>query len=566
MNNRTIYNTILLLLFIVTFLCKSEAQIVSLYKTWEFGIMTGGSYYQGDLHDYSRNGVNILGETHFAYGIYVKKYISKPMDIRLSVFRGAISADEANFINSPIHEDRGFNFYSKITEFSLVLDYDLLGNLRFKDEKLHELFSPFIFTGIAVQLSSPTNYWGEQASMDLQLLIDQDIENLKKTHFAIPLGLGVHYDVSARTLLSFEIGTRFVFSDYLDGVSISANPDQNDWDAFGSVQLGFKMGMGIDTDGDGILDKVDKCPTVFGVELFQGCPDTDGDGIEDAKDKCPNNPGISMFDGCPDTDGDGIEDSKDLCPKIKGLIAFSGCPDTDGDGIIDKEDNCPFDGGLKIHGGCPDRDADGVPDNIDNCPRKAGLEKFKGCPDTDGDGIEDKYDLCPEVKGVPENNGCPLPDSDGDGIADLYDKCPKIKGLLSNQGCPEQFESNPNINIGFQQYREGSVMERKVYFRTASSVITASESLKVLEVVLYLETYPNAYVKLLGKADHRGDAALNKALSINRAEQVKNLLVQKGIAAYRITHIEGLGEVGADGKTEDELKEYRSVNIFVFRE
>jgi outer membrane protein OmpA-like peptidoglycan-associated protein len=554
----------------VTFLLLSMAifgQSNALYKTWEFGVMMGGSYYQGDLHDYSRNGVNILDETHFAYGLYGKKYISKPLDLRLSLFRGAISADEANFINSPIHEERGFNFYSKITELSLIIDYDFLGSLRFKDEKFHELLSPYIFTGVAAQFTSPTNYWGENPTAELQLKIDKDIQNNHKTHFAIPLGLGVHYDVSARALLSFELGTRFVFSDYLDGVSVSANPDKNDWDAFGSIQFGFKLGMGIDTDGDGILDKLDKCPTVFGVALFEGCPDTDGDGIEDAKDNCPQEAGTIEFEGCPDTDKDGIEDSKDNCPEVKGLLEFNGCPDTDGDGIMDKEDNCPYDGGLKIHGGCPDRDADGVPDNIDNCPRKAGLEKFKGCPDTDGDGVQDKYDLCPKEKGVPENNGCPLLDTDGDGIADLYDKCPEIKGLLSNEGCPEVGLSNTegNTNTIDKNYALGSAMERRVYFRTASAIVSAAESLKVTEVALYLEQFPEAYVKLLGKADHRGDASLNKELSIHRAEQVKSLLIQKGIAPYRITHIDGLGEVNSSGKTEDELKEYRSVDIFVFK-
>ena len=38
-----------------------------------------------------------------------------------------------------------------------------------------------------------------------------------------------------------------------------------------------------DTDGDGILDNVDKCPTVAGIAKYQGCPipDTDKDGIDD---------------------------------------------------------------------------------------------------------------------------------------------------------------------------------------------------------------------------------------------------------------------------------------------
>ena len=60
-----------------------------------------------------------------------------------------------------------------------------------------------------------------------------------------------------------------------------------------------------DTDGDGILDKNDKCPTEpedkDGFEDADGCPDPDNDkdGVLDAADKCPNDPGPPDNDGCP---------------------------------------------------------------------------------------------------------------------------------------------------------------------------------------------------------------------------------------------------------------------------
>ena len=73
-----------------------------------------------------------------------------------------------------------------------------------------------------------------------------------------------------------------------------------------------------DTDGDGIFDSRDKCPTVAGVAKYEGCPvpDTDKDGIFDDKDKCPDMPGYPELDGCPypDRDRDGVTDNKDRCP------------------------------------------------------------------------------------------------------------------------------------------------------------------------------------------------------------------------------------------------------------
>jgi outer membrane protein OmpA-like peptidoglycan-associated protein len=82
----------------------------------------------------------------------------------------------------------------------------------------------------------------------------------------------------------------------------------------------------MDRDKDGVLDKDDKCPDVFGLKTLMGCPDTDNDGIADGDDKCPTVAGLSRFAGCPDTDGDGIADAEDKCPTVAGIVANNGCP------------------------------------------------------------------------------------------------------------------------------------------------------------------------------------------------------------------------------------------------
>jgi OOP family OmpA-OmpF porin len=102
-----------------------------------------------------------------------------------------------------------------------------------------------------------------------------------------------------------------------------------------------------DTDGDGILDPDDSCPTV---------PET----VNDFQD----------LDGCPeyDKDGDGFWNipDQDACPDVPG-VAPDGCPankDTDGDGYLDTEDGCPQDpenfNGYKDKDGCPDV----IPDEV----------------------------------------------------------------------------------------------------------------------------------------------------------------------------------------------------------
>ncbi|MBL7692208.1 MAG: OmpA family protein [Flavipsychrobacter sp.] len=173
------------------------------------------------------------------------------------------------------------------------------------------------------------------------------------------------------------MNTKMEYSSSLNNVSSS-----NVSSFGGNVGVRFLFGKLRDTDEDGIPDKKDKCPEVWGLEQFQGCPDTDKDGIQDSEDSCRTIPGIAKFNGCPDSDGDGIPDKNDECPYQPGPASLKGCPDRDGDGIADKNDLCPD---------------------------KPGLAQYKGCPDTDGDGIPDNEDQCPEVAGPASNNGCPLP-------------------------------------------------------------------------------------------------------------------------------------------------------------
>jgi OOP family OmpA-OmpF porin len=121
--------------------------------------------------------------------------------------------------------------------------------------------------------------------------------------------------------------------------------------------------VAIDTDGDGLVDRIDKCPNEAGVGT-DGCPvkDMDGDGVADIEDKCPDVKG-NPPDGCPiikDSDGDGVPDEKDKCIEEKGE-APDGCPgdkDTDQDGIIDSKDKCPTEAesrnGFEDTDGCPD--------------------------------------------------------------------------------------------------------------------------------------------------------------------------------------------------------------------
>lgn len=129
---------------------------------------------------------------------------------------------------------------------------------------------------------------------------------------------------------------------------------------------------------------VDATPVVIAPPVDK---DTDGDGIFDSRDKCPTVPGVAKYEGCPvpDTDKDGIFDDKDKCPEMAGYPELDGCPypDRDKDGVTDNKDRCPDEPGSTKNDGCPitDRDNDGVPDATDRCPDEPGPVSNQGCPE-----------------------------------------------------------------------------------------------------------------------------------------------------------------------------------------
>ena len=195
------------------------------------------------------------------------------------------------------------------------------------------------------------------------------------------------------------------------------NPEGG-WDyyagqSYAILYLTRSVGGGcVDTDGDGVCDADDNCPTTPNP----GQQDADGDGVGDICDNCPETPNP----GQEDSDNDGIGD------------ACEGCVDTDGDGVCDVDDNCP----ATPNPNQEDADGDGVGDVCDNCPDVAN----PGQEDSDGDGIGDACEVMEDMK-------C---DMNGDGIIDRPDIM-EIFGLRGTTVPPSpavaDLDDNGIINI-----------------------------------------------------------------------------------------------------------------------
>ncbi len=153
----------------------------------------------------------------------------------------------------------------------------------------------------------------------------------------------------------------------------------------------------IDTDGDGVLDGDDNCPTTANANQA----DADHDGVGDACDNCPANANPDQAD----TDGDGKADACDNCPATNNPDQA----DVDGDGRGDACDNCK----VKSNADQADQDGDGQGDACDNCVAKANANQA----DRDGDGVGDACDNCLATSNPTQVDG------DGDGVGDSCDNC-----------------------------------------------------------------------------------------------------------------------------------------------
>ena len=352
-----------------------------------------------------------------------------------------------------------------------------------------------------------------------------------------PIGFGLNFKAAENAFVNFQSEYRFSFSEgknnlhhALGFIYLFGNKSEQVIEEKKEIKS-----EDLDSDADGIMDKLDLCPDLAGPKILSGCPDSDGDGVADFKDACPSVAGLKSLNGCPDSDDDGVADNDDECPNLAGTKSNKGCPearDSDGDGIPDDKDKCPDMAGPGTSDGCPanDRDMDGISDAVDRCPDMKGTTETNGCPDSDKDGIADPDDKCPFAAGLKVYNGCP--DTDGDGLDDSIDKCPNTPGTVAANGCPE---------IAVEDRKTLDVAMRAVQFDTGKASFKPESYTILKQIGNILSRYPDYNLSISGHTDNTGSAVANQELSEKRAKACYDYIVSQGVSASRLSWA-GYGE------------------------
>jgi len=125
--------------------------------------------------------------------------------------------------------NRSYNFSSSNYELLAIGRYYFIEDIIRKHHDLKnkpKLFKPYGTLGIGVNYANPVATG--TINDTLYDLNDLEQQNYPKFIMAIPVGIGLQFDISKRVHLIAEGLYRLTFSDYLDGISTTANSSAND--------------------------------------------------------------------------------------------------------------------------------------------------------------------------------------------------------------------------------------------------------------------------------------------------------------------------------------------------
>ena len=203
----------------------------------EGGLLLGASNYLGDIASETIE----VSDTHVAGGIFLRYPAGKHFFFRPGVYLTHLSADDAN---SKRRAARGFSFEADLFEATMIVEWHFLGNSRRKAYRSRQrVMSPYLFSGVGFTLADAAVSLSEETPVEA--LREPFPEADDRAFFlAVPFGGGLRFNTGGPFALGVEVGSRAVFSDYLDGVSVNGGPEANDWYLIGGLTLSYVFGQG----------------------------------------------------------------------------------------------------------------------------------------------------------------------------------------------------------------------------------------------------------------------------------------------------------------------------------
>ena len=207
---------LLSLCVLFTFTLQGQSEVVEQQYSFHVGAFGGLSIYDGDLVDKK---TEQIAEAQPAFGAYLRFNYRKNFSARLLATYGRLSGDDRNS-STDWRTTRNLRFRSPIVEVALIPEFNIydivLPTSGYK-------ITPFVYAGIGGFWFNPqTQYNGEW--VDLQPLgtegqgLNGNEDLYSRIAISIPAGIGIKFQLSDYTTLTWETGLRMTTTDYLDDV------------------------------------------------------------------------------------------------------------------------------------------------------------------------------------------------------------------------------------------------------------------------------------------------------------------------------------------------------------
>jgi len=243
-----------------------------------------------------------------------------------------------------------------------------------------------------------------------------------------------------------------------------------------------------------------------------------------------------------DTDADGIVDKLDVCPaEAEDMDDFAdedGCPDLDNDedGVLDVADACVNEA----------EDADGYRDE-DGCPEAVTMVSVTviDAATDDSIGVAKVSATCAgeRVAGTtPFERELPAGDCKLAANAAGYTRNETEFTVVDGAPMMATIALEPKLNAKVIVTRDRVELRETVRFETNKALIKEVSYGLLDEAVQILRDYPEiVHLRIEGHTDARGNESYNQDLSEQRAATVLTYFTSKGIAASRLSSV-GFGE------------------------
>ncbi|KIO76610.1 membrane protein [Pedobacter lusitanus] len=277
------------------------------FSTWSIGVNAGvltPTSPLGGKNDFSKNSSSL------GYGLYIKKQFTPYFSLKLDGIRGKLKGDNSKSFN----DGKGPAIVGGTTAFETELNYaatlsaevNMFNIDMFRKQDALQLF-----------VTGGAGLAGYKPKVTVGGVTSEYPKNVKE--LVIPVGLGARFKVSEK--VNFNLGWSIYF---VDGDNVDGTYRQNNNDKFSYAHAGLEFALGkgkqlafhnpvaatydeavqaknIANSLRSDLDAQKSENAKLRTEMSDLLKDTDGDGVADKLDKCPNTPSGTVVDGagCP---------------------------------------------------------------------------------------------------------------------------------------------------------------------------------------------------------------------------------------------------------------------------